>query len=310
MACAQLLYDAGLPRGALSVVHSSPEDVVEVTRTLIRHPAVRKINFTGSTRVGRLIAAEAAQVLKPCVLELGGKAPQIVLDDANIPLAANNAIVGAFMNAGQICMATTIVLIDNKVEKQFLAEVTKIFQENRDALHYYTKGPSQQVRALFSSASAKRANEIVDDTLKQGAQVHAGDPSAVNVEKAQIPPMVISGTKPDMRLFIEEAFAPLLAVTTFTTDEEAVKLANSTSAGLAASVYGSNETRALQVANQIESGQVHINSITVHDHPTVPHGGWKESGYGRFNGIEGIKEFTQTRTITMTQPSALPFFIL
>lgn len=309
LAIAQLLYDAGLPKGVLSVVHSAPENNPEVTRALIRHPAVRKINFTGSTRVGRLIAAEAAQVVKPCVLELGGKAPQVVLEDANIPLAANNAVVGAFMNTGQICMSTALVLVDAKIEAAFLAEVSKIFAEHRDELLHYKKDPAR-VRALFSSASAERAKGLLDASLQQGAKVHAGEAGSLNVKTAQVPPLVVSGTKPGMPLFTEEAFAPILAVSTFSSEAEAVKLANSNSAGLAAAVYGTNETRALRVASQIEAGQVHINAMTVHDHPTIPHGGWKESGYGRFNGTEGLREFTQTRTITISEAGPLPMFII
>ncbi|CAO1635968.1 unnamed protein product [Sympodiomycopsis kandeliae] len=310
MAVAQLLYDAGLPHGALSVVHSSPQDVAAVTETLISHPAVRKINFTGSTRVGKLVAVQAAKHLKPVVLELGGKAPQIVLEDADIAIAANNAVVGAFMNTGQVCMSTTIVLIDEKIEGKFNSEVQKIFSENRDALNYYQKAPQGRVRALFSAASAERAHGILQESLSAGGKVLAGDRDSIRLDTAQIPPLVVSGVKPSMSLFTQEAFAPILSITTFKSDDEAVKLANSNAAGLAASVYSSNEMRALQVAQQVESGQVHINSITVHDHPTIPHGGWKESGYGRFNGTEGIREFTQTRAITISQGGQLPFFIL
>lgn len=309
-AVAQLLYDAGLPKGVLSVVHAAPSSIVEVTHAMIQHPAVRKINFTGSTRVGRLIAIEAAKAVKPCVLELGGKAPQIVLDDADIKIAANNALIGAMMNAGQICMSTAIVLVDVKIEKAFLEEVSKIYAENEEAILNYRKGPAGRLRALFSAASAKRASEMLDDSLRAGAKVAAGDTAHTNVDKATHAPLVVSGVRPDMRLFREEAFAPILSVMTFNTDEEAVQLVNSNAAGLAAAVYGSNEMRAFRVAQKIEAGQVHINAITVHDHPSIPHGGWKESGYGRFNGVAGIHEFTQTRTITMTEPHAMPFMAL
>ncbi|PWN26099.1 aldehyde dehydrogenase [Jaminaea rosea] len=308
LAVAQLLYDAGLPKGVLSVVHSAPQDVVEVTNALIHHPAVRKINFTGSTRVGRLIAMEAAKAIKPIVLELGGKAPQIVLDDADIKVAANNAVIGAMMNHGQICMSTAIILVDAKIEKSFLEEVQRLFSENKEALAEYRKAPGK-ARALFTAASAKRANEILESTLQAGAKIAAGDSSANDVEHASVKPVVVSGVKPEMRLFQEEAFAPILSVTTFTSDDEAVRLANSNSAGLAAAVYGS-EVRAVRLAQQIEAGQVHVNAITVHDHPSIPHGGWKESGFGRFNGVAGLHEFTQTRTITMSEPQAMPLVVL
>ncbi|CAO1634429.1 unnamed protein product [Parajaminaea phylloscopi] len=309
LAVAQVLYDAGLPKGVLSVVHASPSTVVEMTNAMIHHPAVRKINFTGSTRVGRLVAIEAAKAVKPCVLELGGKAPQIVLDDADIKIAANNAVVGAMMNTGQICMSTAIALVDAKVEKPFLEEVAKIFAEHEDLIVKYRKDESAGARALFSAASAKRATEILDHSLQAGAKVSAGDAGKSDIERATVAPLVVSGVKPDMRLFREEAFAPILSVTTFSTDAEAVQLANSNSAGLAASVYGS-EMRALRIAQQVEAGQVHVNAITVHDHPAIPHGGWKESGYGRFNGKAGLHEFTQTRVITMTEPQAIPLVAL
>lgn len=311
LAVAQLLYDAGLPKGVLSVVHSSPTDVVEVTNALIHHPAVRKINFTGSTRVGRLIAVEAAKAIKPIVLELGGKAPQIVLDDADVKIAANNAVIGAMMNHGQICMSTAIVLVDAKIEQAFLKEVQRLFTENKEVLQEYKKSPGK-ARALFTTASAKRANEILQASLQAGAKIAAGEATPTDkVENlASMNPLVVSGVKPEMRLFTEEAFAPILSVTPFKTDAEAITLANSNSAGLAAAVYGTNEVRALRVAQQIEAGQVHVNAITVHDAPGIPHGGWKESGFGRFNGVAGIHEFSQTRTITMSEPGEMPFFVL
>lgn len=310
LAVAQLLYDAGLPKGVLSVVHASPSNVVEVTNAMIHHPAVRKINFTGSTRVGRLIAIEAAKAIKPVVLELGGKAPQIVLDDADLKVAANNAVVGALLNTGQVCMSTAIVLVDAKLEKAFLAEVDKIFTENEEAIHNYRKGPAGKMRALFSAASAKRAQEILEHSLQSGATVSSGDASRTDVERASVAPLVVKDVKPDMRLFKEEVFGPILSVTPFATEAEAVQLANSNTVGLAAAVYGNNEVRALRVAQQIEAGQVHINAITVHDHPSIPHGGWKQSGFGRFNGVAGIHEFSQTRTITMSEPHEIPFVAL
>lgn len=310
LAVAQLLYDAGLPKGVLSVVHASPETVVEVTNALIHHPAVRKINFTGSTRVGRLIGIEAAKAIKPVVLELGGKAPQIVLADADLKIAANNAVIGSTMNNGQICMSTAIILVDQSIEKPFLEEVQRIYAENKDTLQQYRKSSPGKVRALFSAASAKRANEILQATLHDGATIAAGHASNTKLEEAIVAPVVVSGVKPEMRLFQEEAFAPMLSITTFKTEAEAISLANRNAAGLAAAVYSANEVKALRVAQQIESGQVHVNSITVHDHPSIPHGGWKESGFGRFNGTHGLHEFTQTRTITMSEPHEIPLLAI
>lgn len=314
MIIVEALYQAGLPPGVLSCIHASTQNVAEVTTALIQHKAVRKINFTGSTRVGRIVAGEAAKVLKPCVLELGGKAPMVILKmpEEEVKIAANNALIAHLLNTSQVCMSLTNVFVHKSIEEVFLKEVSKLWKEHRDEIYFYNKGSQKgKVRALFSSASAKNAHAVLHRALEQGAKVHAGgEEELTDLEHARLAPTVVSGLTPKMDLLTTEVFAPVLGVATFETIEEAVSLANASDYGLAAAVYGSDETEAYQVASQIEAGQVHINSITVADTPEVPHGGWKSSGYGRFNGVAGIQEFSQTRCISISRPQALPFFIL
>ncbi|CAD6568982.1 MAG: hypothetical protein CYPHOPRED_003010 [Cyphobasidiales sp. Tagirdzhanova-0007] len=293
---AQLFVDAGLPAGVLNVVHIAQQDAPAVCEAIIAHPAVRKVNFTGSTIVGAKIAEVCGKHLKPACLELGGKSPVIVMANANLKAAANAVLFGGLSHSGQICMSSDSLIVHESVAVEF----TQMLAD-----HLSTRPATAQpdspmgYRGLFTPTCAERVMALIADALEHGATIVAGQHSS---EKNVVQPIILEGTKPGMRIFSEEIFGPAMTLNQFKTVEEAVQMANSSDYGLAASVYGSNEADCFAVAKQIEAGQVHINGATVQDSQVVPHGGLKKSGYGRFNGIEGLREFSTTKTITINIP--------
>ncbi|EPQ30313.1 uncharacterized protein PFL1_02428 [Pseudozyma flocculosa PF-1] len=305
---AQTLIDAGLPEGVLSIIHVDPKDAPEVTEAIIAHPAVRKVNFTGSTRVGRIIAQTAAKHIKPVVLELGGKAPMLVLDDADLDLVANHILFGGFLNTNQICMSVNNILVPRHLEAQLQRKVAKLMADNKEI---FTAKPEQNLqsphalRNLFNPASGERLKGLYDDAISHGAKVVAGQPA---FDGALVQPVVLGEVDTSMRIFREETFGPVLSMIPYDSLDDALALANGTDMGLAAAVYGKDQARAFDVAKQIDAGQVHVNQHSVHDSPDMPHGGWKESGYGRLGGgVDGLREFTQIKGITVQAGQPLPF---
>lgn len=296
----EVLRDAGLPSGALNIVLNAPKDAAAVVEALIGHAAVRRITFTGSTRVGRVIAAVGAKYLKPCLLELGGKAPFLVLDDADLDEAVKAAAFGAFFNQGQICMSTERIIVDGKVADEFVKKLAAKAVSLKAGL------PGEQGCALGSmigADAAARVKSMVDDSVSKGAALLVG--GAVN--GSIMAATVVDHVTPAMRLYSEESFGPVAAILRFSSIDEALALANDTEYGLSAAVFGKDVTRALSVAKRIESGICHINGPTVHDEAQMPFGGVKSSGYGRFGGKAAINEFTELRWITIqTQPQHYP----
>jgi len=296
----EIFEEAGLPPGVLNIVSCAREDAATVTEALIAHACVRRVNFTGSSHVGRVIAEVAGRHLKPALLELGGKAPFIVLPDADLEEAAHAASFGAFMNQGQICMSTDRIIVDRSVAKVFVeklaARASKLRVGNPSL-------PDTQIGALISQDAVRRMSDMVADAVSKGAVVNAGG----NADGAIFSPTVVTGVTPKMRIYQEEIFGPIAAVVEVDTEEEAVRIANDTRYGLSAAVFGRDTARALRVAQQIETGMCHINGPTVHDEPQVPFGGVKDSGWGRFGGRAGINEFTELRWMTIqTEPRHYP----
>jgi acyl-CoA reductase-like NAD-dependent aldehyde dehydrogenase len=286
------LLEAGIPAGVCNVITNAPEDAPEVVAALIDHPAVRHINFTGSTRVGRIVAERAARHLKPVLLELGGKAPLIVLDDADIDAAVNAAAFGAFMNQGQICMSTERIVVDDRVADEFVKKLSA------KAAGLPVRDPSLGPAVLGSMVDAKsaaRVAELMEDASRKGASITAGGGGHGTLMQAT----VIDRVTPAMRIYAEESFGPVVTVVRVKGDEEALRVANDTEYGLSAAVFSENVARAWNVARRIESGICHINGPTVHDEPQMPFGGVKASGYGRFGGRAAIDEFTTLRWITV-----------
>ncbi len=295
-AVATALDDAGLPAGVVNLLTHEADDAADVVDELIAHPAVRRINFTGSTRVGRLIAENAARHLKRVLLELGGKAPLVVLADADLDEAVAAAKFGAFMHQGQICMSTERIVVDESVADPF----TSRLGERAAALKVGDpRDPETQVGPLVNEAAMMRVTEMVEDAVSKGAEVVTGG----EADGPCFKPTVLRGVTSDMRVYEEESFGPIVGIIPVDGPDEAVRVANDTEYGLAAAVFGSHVPSALDVARRIESGICHVNGATVHDEPQMPFGGVKASGWGRFGGRAAIEEFTELRWITVQQGS-------
>lgn len=280
-----------MPPGALNYVVDAPDDAHAVVDALIAHPAVRRVNFTGSTRVGREVAQIAARHLKRCLLELSGKAPLIVLEGADIDAAAE----GAFFNQGQICMSTDCAILEDSIAEQFLARVAV----HADALRIGTGDIASKERGqLINADAAARIGGLIEDAVRKGAVLVIGG-DRLNMA---FQPTVLDRVDFGMRLYTEETFGPVLSVIRVADEAEAVSVANDSAFGLAASVFCEDIARAKVVAGQIEAGVVHINGSTVYDDPALPFGGLKASGYGRFGGESAVAEFAETTFIT--QPSS------
>jgi acyl-CoA reductase-like NAD-dependent aldehyde dehydrogenase len=295
-AVVRALVDAGLPAGAVNLVMHSPEDAPDVVEELIAHPRARRINFTGSTRVGRIVAQKCAEHLKRCLLELGGKAPQVVLADADLDAAADAASFGAFMNSGQICMSTERIVVDRSVAGELGSRLAD------RAAKLVTGDPRDQstmIGPVINDAARARVMELIEDARAKGAEVLAGGGADGNV----ITPTVLAGVTPEMRLYGEESFGPVVAITPVDGPDEAVRVANDTEYGLSAAVFGGDVDAAMEIARRIESGICHVNSSTVHDEPHMPFGGVKASGWGRFGGRAALEEFTELRWMTIQQTS-------
>ncbi|KAF2418002.1 salicylaldehyde dehydrogenase [Tothia fuscella] len=284
-----IFTEAGLPAGVLNVLYHRTQDAAEVTSALIEHSAVKKINFTGSTATGRIIATNAGKNLKPVLLELGGKASSIVCADADIGKAAKECTLGAFLHSGQICMSTERILVHASILKPF----REALQSTISAIF-----PAKEPAVLVQSASVNKNRRLIEDALSKGASVVHGDHRKEESSKTRMAPVVIEGVKEGMDLFHTESFGPSVSLISFETEEEAVKLANDTEYGLSGAVFTENLGTGLRIAKQIESGAVHINSMSVHDEPNLPHGGVKNSGFGRFNSRWGLEEFLRTKTVT------------
>jgi acyl-CoA reductase-like NAD-dependent aldehyde dehydrogenase len=295
-----VLNEAGLPDGALNLVTNAPEKAPEIVEALIAHHAVRRVNFTGSTRVGRLVAEQCARHLKPCLLELSGKAPLLVLDDADIAEAVKAAAFGAFFNQGQICISTERIIVDQSIADEFLAQFaakTATLQAGDPRSGRYPLG------AMISREAALRVRGLIEDAIAKGATLVSG----FELDDIVMQPALLDGVTSAMRIYSEESFGPVAAVVRVDSVEEAISVANDSDYGLAAAVFGKDTARALDVARQIESGICHINGPTIYDEPQMPFGGMKASGYGRFGGDAGIAEFTELRWISVhSEPQEYP----
>ena len=297
----EALQEGGLPPGVVNFVTNAPEDAGAVVEAMVAHPAVRRVNFTGSTRVGRIIGQTCAKYLKPAILELGGKAPFVVLDDADIDAAVAGCTFGAFANSGQICMSTERIIVDESVAGDFLDKL--VARATSLPLGDPRKGPVV-LGSVVDMATVERANRLIDDALAKGAKLLCGGKATNTLMAATL----IDGVTPEMDIFREETFAPVKAIVRVRGEEQAIAMANDNEFGLSSSVYTRDTARGWRVAARIEAGICHVNGPTVHDEAQMPFGGVKNSGYGHFGGQAGIDAFTETRWITMqTAPRHYPF---
>lgn len=297
----EVFRDAGFPVGVVNVILSAPVDAPNVVGTMIAHPSVRRINFTGSTGTGRLIAKLCAEQLKPVLLELGGKAPLIVFDDADLDEAAAAAAFGAFMNSGQVCMSTERLIVHEAVADTFVAKLAAKVETLKAGDPRVAATP---LGPLVDPKAAANVAELIADAVNKGAKIYG----AATHDQAIMSASFLTGVTPNMRIYHEESFGPVTTVMTFTEEADAIRLANDTQFGLTAAVFTQNIARGLRVANQLDTGMCHVNGPTLHDEAHMPFGGVKASGYGRFGGVDSIAEFTELRWITIdTQNVHYPF---
>jgi benzaldehyde dehydrogenase (NAD) len=297
----QSLQEAGFPKGVVNFVTNAPADAAVVVEAMIAHPAVRRVNFTGSTHVGRIIAGVCARYLKPVILELGGKAPLLVLDDADLDAAASAAAFGAFANSGQICMSTERIIVDERIADDFVACLTG----RTTAL---ALGDPRQGAAVLGSvvdtAAVERCNALIEDALSKGATLLCGG----KAESTLFPATLLDHVTPAMQIYFKEAFGPVKAIVRVHGEDAAVACANDSPYGLSAAVFTRDTARGWRVAQRIESGVCHVNGPTVHGEAPMPFGGVKDSGHGRFGGRAGVEFFSELRLITLqTEPRHYPF---
>ena len=287
-----VLREAGLDHGVINVLTHDPASASAIVGALIADPAVRRVNFTGSTRVGKMIAVTAAKYLKPILLELGGKAPLVILDDADLDAAVDAAAFGAFLNQGQICMSTERIIVDEKIADAF---AQKFVAKVKNLPCGDPRKGEVVIGAVVGMATVDRVHALAQDAVSRGAKVLLQGDAHGTI----MPAVIVDHVTPAMQIFRDESFGPSVSITRFKTVDEAIALANDTEYGLAAAVFGRDVARAFEVAKRIDSGICHINAPTVHDEAQMPFGGVKASGYGRFGGKAAIEQFTELRWITI-----------
>jgi acyl-CoA reductase-like NAD-dependent aldehyde dehydrogenase len=279
----------------LNVVTNDRADAPAIVGALIGDPRVRMVNFTGSTEVGRAVGVQAAQHLKPAVLELGGKNALLVLEDADVDYAVDAAVFGSFMNAGQICMCVDRVIVHRSVAEEFTAK----FAKRVDSLPYGDPSdPATAVGPVVNTRAAERVSALIDEAVAKGATLATGT-GAVEGNGTLIKPVVLTGVTKDAKIYYDEIFGPATVVHVVDSADEAVTLANDTSHGLTAGVITEDLRTGIDVARRIRTGIVHVNDQSIADEPQAPFGGVKSSGYGRFGGQAGVEAFTDTRWITV-----------
>jgi len=292
LAIAEILEEAGFPRGVVNVITHTREDAPDVVDALIAHPKVRRINFTGSTEVGRIVAEKAGRHLKRVLLELGGKNPLLVLRDADIDYAVRATAFGAYMHQGQICMSAGRVIVERAVADEF---VEKLTHKAGSLKVGNPREPDTAIGPLVNAGSLKKVQSLVDDAVRAGARVTTGG----KADGLIYHPTVLTGVTPTMRIYAEETFGPVAPIVLVDDVEEAIRVANDTRYGLSAGIITNDFNKGLAIAERIESGIVHINDQPVNDEPQVPFGGVKESGWGRFGGRAALDEFTDLRWVTV-----------
>jgi aldehyde dehydrogenase (NAD+) len=289
---AEVFAAVGLPAGVFNVVSSSRDHVKQVGDEMIANPLVRGISFTGSTAVGRLIAAKAGSLLKKACVELGGKDALIVLDDADIGRAVNAATFGSFMHQGQICMSVERIIVLEAVAEEF----TRRLVENVKSLGMGDPtSMSDVIGPLINEKQLQNVHDQVTDAVQNGAEILTGG----NYEGLFYEPTVITGVRPDMKIFREETFGPVAPIITVADVDEAIAMANDSEYGLSAGIITCDENKGMEVARRLETGMAHINDSSVNDEAHVPFGGVKNSGMGRQNGRFSVEAFSELRWITL-----------
>jgi len=289
--------DAGFPAGVVNLITNAPENAGGVVEALIAHPSVRRVHFTGSTRVGRIIAEKAGTYLKRAVLELGGKAPCIILPDADLDRAVSAAAFGSFANSGQGRLSTERIIVDKSIAAEFCRRLVAVA---KTIVYGDPRNSATVLGPVINGAAIKRLTELVEDAVASGAQLLAGG----KAEGPCFAPTVLSGVTSAMRIYQEESFGPLASVVIVDGPEEALRVANDNDYGLSSAIFSRDVTLALDLAKRLNAGMSHINGTTLDDEAQIPFGGVKDSGYGRSGGAIGIEELTELHWITIEGPRA------
>jgi acyl-CoA reductase-like NAD-dependent aldehyde dehydrogenase len=291
---AEVFEEAGFPPGVLNVLTHTKEDAPDVGDELIAHPAVRRISFTGSTEIGRIVAEKAGKNLKRAVMELGGKDPLIILKDADVDFAADAASWGAFLHQGQICMSTERIIVERPIADEF----TEKLAARANALKVGDpRDPSTAIGPLINQAALNKVHSHVQEAISGGAELVTGG----RYDRLVYQPTVLTDVKYDMRIFTDQTFGPIAPIVVVDDAEEALRVANNSKYGLSSGIITNDFNRALEMARHLETGMVHIGDQTVNDEPQVPFGGVKGSGYGRMGGKAALDEFTELRWISVQQ---------
>ena len=298
---AEVFEEAGIPPGVLNVITCAREDVEAVGDVMVTHPAIGVVSFTGSTATGRALAEKAGRHLKRIVLELGGKSPIIVLEDADLDLAVSAAAFGGFFHQGQICMAATRLIVEHSLADALASQLV----EKLGTLKMGDPNdPQTAIGPITSPTQLAKIQAHVDDAVSKGAKVLAGGRS----RGPYFEPTLLTNVTPQMRCYYEETFGPVVVLTPVKNADEAVRLANDTSFGLSAAIITGDPKRGMALAERIQSGMVHVNDSTVHDEPHAPFGGIKGSGLGRHGGRAAVEAFTEIRWISLqTERRHYPF---
>lgn len=299
---AELFEDAGFPPGVINVITTSRAGAAKVGDAFVNDARVNVISFTGSTAVGKMLNTACAAVFKPIILELGGKNPVIVLDDADLDRAVNLAFFSTYLHQGQICMSAGRILVARSLHAAFVEKLAAKTQ------HFVPTAPQEQtcvIGPVINQRQLSRITGLVESAKLSGAKVVLGGEAEGPFFKATI----LDGVTPDMSIWHDEIFGPVACISTFDTDEEALAMANDTPYGLTASIVTGDLTRGEMLAERVNAGMVHVNDSTVHDEPHCPFSGMGASGGGAKWGPKGaIEAFTNQRWITTQRvPYDLPF---
>ena len=292
LAIAKLAQDAGLPPGVLNIVTTA--DAPAVGKVFCEDGRVRKLSFTGSTEVGKILYRQCADTVKKLTLELGGNAPLLVFDDADLGQAVAGAMASKYRNAGQTCVCANRILVQSGIYDRFAAALV-------DAVKKLHVGPGMEagtnVGPLINSAAIAKVETLVGDAVKKGAKILTG--GALDAAGPLFyRPSVVGGVTPDMEIVREEIFGPVAALVRFDTEDDAVRLANDTPFGLAAYLFSQNLSRAWRVAEKLDAGMVGVNE-GIFSNEVVPFGGVKESGLGREGAAEGLEEYLEIKYICL-----------
>jgi acyl-CoA reductase-like NAD-dependent aldehyde dehydrogenase len=295
----ELFAEAGLPDGVLNVVTHAPGEATPIGEELVESPAVRRINFTGSTATGRKVAEAAGRQLKRVVLELGGYNPLIVLGDADLDYAVDAAAFGAFLHQGQICMSARRIVVERSIADEFVERLT---QKTAGLKSGDPKEPDTIIGPLINEDAVATVKARVDDAVAKGARVLAGGEADGPIFQATL----LADVPEDAEFARVETFGPVAAIEIVDDADAAVERANATSYGLASGIITSDPDRGMALADRLQAGIVHVNDQPIHDEPQMPFGGVKDSGWGRFGGTFAMDEFTELKWVTV-QSGTRPF---